>query len=974
VRFDGRNIKETSMVEWYKKQAPAVVKELAVEPSSGLSDAEALKRLAQYGPNMLQKPKKINLFALFIGQFKDVLIIVLLISAAVSLGISFIPSQKSDASVRGEQVLSTAMGCNREVNALVGPSPSDEFCSHPAEICHSELADMYRDECRNVDSSEEEGPKEAILIFAIVITIAVIGFLNEYKAEKTVEALKKLVGQKAKVRRSGKIIEVDAETLVPGDILVLEEGQKIPADMRILVAKNLAVNESSLTGESVPVSKDVAVISAKAALGDQKNMLFAGTFTTTGTGEAIIVETGSTTELGKIAKMVTDVEDEETPMQKKLDDLGKKLGIFIMAICAVVFVIVFFFVREAADKELIQRMIFAFTAAVALAVAAIPEGLAFVVRISLALGARRMAAKNALVRKLSAVEALGSTDVICSDKTGTLTKGEMTVRELWVGGRLVKVDGRGYSPEGEMTENGRAVKPDSAILELLRVGALCNNAHLRNEGILGDPTEAAVLVSAAKAGMQYEEEAQRMERIDEIPFTSERKRMSTLHKADKGYYVAAKGATEFVLEHCTHMLNAKGKTIPLTATLKKQILDENRRMASEALRVLGFAYKPVAKKISGEKAMESNLIFAGLQGMMDPPREEVIEVIHKVQTEAGMRVIMITGDYIETAKAIATEIGLEGEALSGADIDAMSPEEFARKAEEVSVYARVNPEHKIRIVQALKHHGHQVAMTGDGVNDAPAIKAADIGIAMGITGTDAAKEAADLILLDDKFLTIINAIEEGRGIFDNVRKFVNFLISCNIAEVLVILFGIIFFNNLLLTAAQLLFINIVTDGLPAVALGSDPAQKDVLRAKPKHFQEPILTRRVWIEIFVFGTLMTIVLIAQYWFNHTHESTFAAVSAAFTSMVIFEMVRLVDIRTDYAIPWFSNPWLSVAIASSVILQIAVLYFEPLARNFSVGPLSNHDWFIMVAGSIFLFIAMKALNPIFEKFGPETVVPD
>lgn len=958
------------MVEWYQKQADAAVKELSVTASNGLDEAEAAKRLEQYGPNTLQKPKKINLLALFISQFKDVLVIVLLISAAVSLAISFIPSQSAESGNK-DPVLYAAMQCDRKTDDY---RATDEYCDEPRLICNTALASSFSEECAKSHSEENEGPKEAMLIFAIVLAIAIIGFFNEYKAEKTVEALKKLVGQKAKVRRGGKVVEIDAQTIVPGDILLLEEGQKIPADMRVLVAKNLMVNEASLTGESLAVNKKVDVIAAKSALGDQKNMLFAGTFITTGTGEALVVETGSATELGKIAKMVSDVEDEETPMQKKLDDLGKKLGLFIMAICAVVFVIVFFFVREAADKAMLQRMIFAFTAAVALAVAAIPEGLAFVVRISLALGARRMAAKNALVRKLSAVEALGSTDVICSDKTGTLTKGEMTVRELWVGGRLVKIDGRGYTIEGALTEKGATLKPDSAVLDLLRIGALCNNAHLRDTAILGDPTEAAMLVSAAKAGILYEEEAKRMERIDEVPFSSERKRMSTLHKAEKGFYVAMKGATELVLDACTHMLNGNGKTVPLSASLRKQILEENHRMASEALRVLGFAYKTTAKKISGEKAMETGLVFAGLQGMMDPPREEVIEVIHKVQTEAGMRVIMITGDYIETAKAVAAEIGLDGAALSGSDLDAMTQEEFEQKAEEISVYARVNPEHKIRIVQALKKHGHQVAMTGDGVNDAPAIKAADIGIAMGITGTDAAKEAADLILLDDKFLTIVNAIEEGRGIFDNVRKFVNFLISCNIAEVLAVLFGIIFFNNLILTAAQLLFINIVTDGLPAVALGSDPAQRDVLRAKPKHFQEAILTKRVWIEIFTFGVLMTAILIGQYWYNHTHESAFAAVSAAFTSMVVFEMVRLVDIRTDFAIPWFSNPWLSVAIASSIVLQIAVLYFEPLARNFSVGPLSNHDWFVMVAGSIFLFIAMKALNPIFDRFGPERVIAD
>jgi Ca2+-transporting ATPase len=354
---------------------------------------------------------------------------------------------------------------------------------------------------------------------------------------------------------------------------------------------------------------------------------------------------------------------------------------------------------------------------------------------------------------------------------------------------------------------------------------------------------------------------------------------------------------------------------------------------------------------------------------MDPPREEVVEVIHAVQTEAGLRVIMITGDYIETAKAVAEEIGISGDAISGVELDQLSQAEFEARVEHIGVYARVNPEHKIRIVRALKAHGHQVAMTGDGVNDAPAIKAADIGIAMGITGTDAAKEAADLILLDDRFVTIISAIEEGRGIFDNVRKFVNFLISCNIAEVLAILIGIIFFNNLILTAAQLLFINIVTDGLPAVALGSDPAQQNILRASPKRFQQNILTKRVWLEIIVFGVLMTVALTTQYWYNHTHEGTVAAVSAAFMAMVVYELVRLIDIRSDYKIKWFSNPWLSVAIASSFLLQLAVMYIKPIANYFQVGPLSAHDWVFMLIGSAVLFTAMKLLNPVFDRFGPE-----
>lgn len=892
------------MGEWFQTSIEKVQEKLEVSPATGLSASEATKRLKKYGSNHLQAQKRINPFALFFSQFKDILVIVLIISASVSLALSFI---EDGGSIR-----------------------------------------------------------ESLLIFVIVLAIAVIGFFNEYKAEKTVEALSKLVGQNAEVRRGGQNISISADQLVPGDVVILSEGQKIPADIRLIKVSNLLVNEASLTGESLSVAKNTLTIPGSVPLGDQKNMAFAGTFVSAGTGEGIVVATAQNTELGKIATLVNSIEVDETPMQRKLDDLGKKLGLFIMLICAVVFLIVFFFVSEAVDKSLLQRLIFAFTAAVALAVAAIPEGLAFVVRISLALGARRMAAKHALVRKLSAVEALGSTDIICADKTGTLTRGEMTVREIYAGGSNFTVSGTGYQLDGAITG-----KPNKALELVLRIGVLCNNAHINNGTVLGDGSEGSLLVSAAKNKQTYETVRLAFPRVDEVPFTSERKLMSTVHESGDSYFVAHKGAVELTLQICKSYVSENGQVKKMTEEKRAEFTKLNSDLSKKAMRVLGFAYKQVAAKPSSDKDVESDLIFAGLQAMMDPPREEVIEVIHRVQAESGIRVIMITGDYIETAKAVAHEIGITGEALTGAELDTMSQADFEAKVESISVYARVNPEHKIRIVQALKKHGHQVAMTGDGVNDAPAIKAADIGIAMGINGTDAAKEAADLILLDDRFITIISAIEEGRGIFDNVRKFVNFLISCNIAEVLAVLFGIVFFHNLILTAAQLLFINIVTDGLPAIALGSDPSQRDVLRAKPQRFQEAILNRRVWIEIFVFGSLMTVALLVQYWYNHTHEGGLAAVSAAFTAMVVYEIVRLIDIRTDYKIRWFSNPWLSVAIVSSLLLQLAVLYVPFMASYFSVGPLSAHDWVFMTVGAITLFAIMKVLNPLFDRFGPENI---
>ncbi|MDZ7786388.1 MAG: calcium-translocating P-type ATPase, PMCA-type [Candidatus Saccharibacteria bacterium] len=883
------------MSRWYELSPKAVLKKQDVSIDKGLSREEAAKRLKQYGRNELHGRKRINPLKLFISQFKDVLIIILIIAALVSFGVSFL---------------------------------------------------------------EEGGSqKESLLILAIVLAIALVGFFNEFKAEKTVEALSKLVGFKARVRRQGEIAEIDATAVVPGDVVLLEAGQKIPADVRILEANELRANEASLTGESVPVAKNASVQKGNLPLGDQKSMLFAGTLLTSGSGVGVVVATAQNTEIGKIAQLVNDVEAEPTPMQEKLDRLGKKLGYVIAAICALVFFIIFFFVKEP-DETFLHHTIFAFTAAVALAVAAIPEGLAFVVRISLALGARRMAGKKALVRKLSAVEALGSTDVICSDKTGTLTKGEMTVRKLWVNQTEVEVSGSGYETQGSFSKTPKSME------RLLRIGVLCNNANLRKSRVIGDPTEGSLIVSAAKAKLEASELHKAMPRVKEIPFSSERKMMTTIHKSGKDYLVATKGAKEAVLAKCTHYLGKDGKSHKLTAKARKTITEQNAAYASEALRVLAFAYKETKTEPKGNTA-EAGLTFIGLQAMMDPPRKEVIEVIHRVQAEAGMRVIMITGDYIETAKAIADEIGLKGQAISGPELDKLNQKDFEAQVEDISVYARVNPEHKIRIVKALKRHDHQVAMTGDGVNDAPAIKAADIGIAMGITGTDVSKEAADLILLDDQFLTIVNAIEEGRGIFDNVRKFVNFLISCNIAEVIAVVVGILIFNDLILTAAQLLFINIVTDGLPAVALGSDPSQRNILASKPKRFQEAILTKRVWAEIIIFGSLMSVLLIGQFWYNQSRESYFAAVSAAFATMVVYELVRLIDIRTDYKIKWLSNPWLTIALISSFALQIAVLYMPFLAHYFSVGPLEAHDWGIMAAGSIVLFISMKLLNPLLDK---------
>lgn len=888
--------------KYYQQDAKSVLGEFGVSLDKGLSDKEIAARLEKYGANQLIEGRKRSALKLFLGQFKDVLIIVLIAAATVSLGLGIF---------------------------------------------------------------EEHGSiTEALLIYAIVVAIAVVGFLNEYKAEKTVEALRKLVSATARVRRAGQVIDINVDQIVPGDIVLLDEGKKVPADIRLVSANRLQVNEASLTGESVPVSKHTQALSQDLALGDQRNMLFSGTIVTTGTAEGVVVGTGSDTEIGQIATLVSEVHEESTPMQKKLDALGKRIGLVVLGVCVLVFLVVLFLDQDLQTVTLVQRLLLAFTAAVALAVAAIPEGLAFVVRISLALGARRMAAKKALVRKLSAVESLGSTDVVCSDKTGTLTRGEMTVRQVYAGGQVFALSGSGYNASGQLFQNDKQVQPNADVKVLCEIGMMCNNARVRAEQVLGDPTEGSLIISAAKVGVTAKDIERHGPRIVEVPFSSERKRMSTLHQTTDGFTSAVKGAPDVLISLCTHILK-DGKILPLTDQDRQQIVQQNSAMAGEALRVLAFAYRDFKTRPT-EEDMEQNLVFAGLQGMMDPPRTEVKQVILDVQHEAGMRVVMITGDNIETAKAVAAEIGISGEALSGVELDQMSDEQFREVVEKIGVYARVDPKHKIRIVEALKAHGHQVAMTGDGVNDAPAIKAADIGIAMGITGTDAAKEASDMILLDDQFVTIIAAIKEGRAIFDNVRKFVNFLLSCNIAEVLAVLIGLMLHGNLILSAVQILFINIVTDGLPAVALGSDPASKHVMQRKPGYYQQSIITTRIWVEIAIFAVFMSALLIAQYAFNLDQHGAAVASSVVFMGMVVYEFVRLVDIRSSYKISWLTNPLLWLSMIASLILQLAIIYIAPLANLFGVQPFPAINWVILAIGSVILFGLMHLTNPLEKLF--------
>lgn len=865
---------------------------------NGLTNPEIKKRLDEYGRNVLTQKKKTSAISILISQFKNTLTLILLGAVGLVLFIYYF----------GE----------RDTSDLI----------------------------------------EAGLILAIVIMITFLGFIQEYKAEKALESLKKLLAFKAKVKRDNTEMEVDVSELVPGDLIVIEEGLKIPADIRLIQVINLHANEASLTGESTTVAKTDDVLDAKLQIADQANMLFAGTVITSGRGVGVVVRTGDSTEIGKIAGLVANATDDETPIQKKLNAIGKIIGFIVLGICGLVFLFIFFFARNYETLPFMQKLIHSFIASVALAVAAIPEGLPAVVTISLAMGTQRMARKNALMRKLNAVETLGSVDVICSDKTGTMTKNEMTVKEVYFDGVNYSITGTGYDLNGEIYRNGKKI--DSAELSLiLSAGLYCNNAHIEGVSVLGDPTEAALLISAQKAGIKADSR-----RVLEIPFTSERKMMSVVVQDGENYLLFAKGAPEILINHCKQMMKA-GTAVKMSDNDEDVFNKKAEDMNSRALRSLGFAYRRLNKSEfikfgNDEKLLEEGLVFLGLQGMIDPPRDEVKPLIEKCKM-SGIRVIMITGDHEVTAKAVANEIGIIGNSMIGSKVDDMSDIEFEKTIEKISIYARVNPGTKMKIVQALKKNGHIVAMTGDGVNDAPAMKRSDIGIAMGIIGTDVAKEASDMVLLDDKFSTIVHAIEEGRGIFQNIRKFVQYLLSCNIGEVMLIFSGILLFKDLPLTATMLLWINVVTDGLPAVALGMDQADKNIMSHSPKKFQTDIITKKLWIEMIIFGVLLTVAILGLYYYNFVHESSVEAKGAAFVGFAFFELVYLFIIRSNYGSSFFSNKWLWGAIIVTMIMQIGIVYTPFLANLFEVRHIDLVDWIYIIAASI----AMWVLFSLFKK---------
>ncbi|MBL4571693.1 MAG: cation-translocating P-type ATPase [Gammaproteobacteria bacterium] len=809
---------------------------------------------------------------------------------------------------------------------------------------------------------------DAIVIFTILIANAIIGFIQEYRAEKEIDALKQLSGLNTTVLRDGEIRSIPARRLVPGDIIYLEEGNKIPADARLIQTKLFQVSEAALTGESAPIYKDTETLVGILNLAEQSNMAFSGTLVVKGKASAIVTTTGMNTELGKIASVLNEVEFQTTPLQKKLDVLGKRIGIFTLIICFAVLITGLIsdqllpLLLNGNWSEFLSGASSWLLLAVVLAVAAVPEGLPAIVTISLSIGVRNMARRNVVIRRLPSVETLGETTVICSDKTGTLTKNEMTVRKLFVDEKIIDVPTQSLSFEGHLKPDGLDTDLSRGVALLLRAGALCNDANIDSSGaITGDPTEAALLVSASKFNMIYSDERKTAPRLDELPFDSIRKMMSTLHSLNEGYIQFTKGAPEQVLSACEHIL-IDGQKTPLTPQLRSKILDRNTELAKQALRVLGFAYLERNDGILNE----SSLVFLGLQGMIDPPHSEVPLAISDA-INAGIRIIMITGDNRYTAEAVASEIGIIGESIEGHEFKLLPYKEQIATLSTTSIFYRVEPSHKLLIVELLQEQGEIVAMTGDGVNDAPAIKKADIGIAMGISGTDVAKEASDMILLDDNFANIVHAIEEGRGIFANIRKFVNYLLSSNLGEVFVVFFALILFgvDQLPMTAVMLLWLNLVTDGLPALALSVDPRPDSLMKNTPGISSKYILNRYIAFNIAVVSVLITVgVLFVFYWAGLNGESLAYRQTMAFTTIILLELVRLQTIRQEYQLGMFSNIYLVAAVCISIGLQLIVIY-TPLSSFFGTVAISFVDWTLLILVAFSVWICNRFVQFFMSK---------
>jgi Ca2+-transporting ATPase len=801
---------------------------------------------------------------------------------------------------------------------------------------------------------------EAAVILIILILNAFFGFIQEFKAEKAIEALKKMTALKAKAIRNSQLIEIDTKELVPGDIICLEIGDRVPADARIISLSNLEVQEAALTGESTPVEKTIDTIEGNAGLGDMKNMVFSSTIITMGRCRAVVTHTGKESEIGRIAKMIENAEEAKTPLQIKLHHLAKWLGITVIAIAIIVFAAGI--IRDGINYTNALNMLIV---SIALAVAAIPEGLPAIVTISLAISVKKMVKKNALVRKLASVETLGACSVICTDKTGTLTHNEMTVRKIFANNEIINVFGSGYGTQGNFSAN-----PEKIRL-LLTAGMLCNESEIVNEEgankVIGDPTEGALIVSAMKAGLNHNRLKEAYSRIDEIPFSSERKMMTTIHRSASKTVAFSKGAPDVLLEKCSKNL-INGKEINLTKTQKEEILKKTEEFASSALRVLGFAYN---FEKTGKKECEKDMVFLGLQGMIDPPRSEARDAIAKCR-RAGIKVVMITGDHKNTAVAVAKELGITGCVLTGKELEKVKNLEKA--VETIGIYARVDPKHKLKIVEAFQKKGHIIAMTGDGVNDAPALKEADIGIAMGITGTDVAKEASDMILSDDNFTSIVSAVEEGRTIFDNIKKFVRYLLSSNVGEVLTIFGAMMAGLKLPVTAIQILWINLVTDGLPALAVGVEKPEQHIMERSPRNEKEEIITKKESVFIVSLGILMMIATVGMFllgliqkgwvWGTAPDAGTYTyATTLAFCTLMMLQMFNVINNVSEknsiFKTNILNNKYLILAVFASVLMQIAVVNIPSLAELFEVTALPLKDWAyimlvsssVLIAGEIF-----------------------
>jgi len=880
------------MTEPYARTAEEVVAELGSNVHKGLSSNEAANRLLQHGPNELKEAPREPLWKRLLGQFTDLIVLVLIAAAIVSLFV-------------GEGI-------------------------------------------------------DTIAIIAIVLINGILGFVQEERAEKSLAALKKLAAPKARVIRDGQTQMVESRLLVPGDIVEIETGDFVPADVRLVHQMNLQLDEAPLTGESTPVEKQHdAILEPRTPLGDRRNMAFMGTIATYGRGTAVVIATGMKTEVGKIAGLLQAAESPSTPLQKRLESVGKVLIWATGIIVVVIFILEI--VRGPFTTQNISAM---FMVAVSLAVAAIPEGLPAVVTIALALGVQRMVRRHVLIRKLPSVETLGCVSVICTDKTGTLTQNVMTVRKMYVDGKVLDVTGAS-GLQGEITHGGGKYPLTPGLDRMLTVGSVCNNAKLAvNEETkalkaVGDPTESSLLVAAAKGGVDWSRAVESYERIDEIPFDSERKAMSVIVRDKEGrIFLFTKGAPDVVVQRCAGV-EAGDKVLRMDEARKQEILKANHDFSESALRVLAAACKEVSE--DDTEPEENNLTFLGLFAMMDPPRMEVRDAIAQCRN-AGIRTVMVTGDHKNTAVAVARELGLwsEGdEVVSGVEIDELSDDALFERIEKIRIFARVSAEHKMRVVKAWRRKGQVVAVTGDGVNDAPAIKEADIGISMGITGTDVTKEASDMVLTDDNFASIVAAVEEGRSIYANIKKFIHFLLSCNIGEVLTMFLASLVGWAVPLRAAQLLWINLVTDGFPALALGVDPAQKDIMRRKPRRSSEPVIAGREFGIMSFQGFVIAVATLVAFYIGWSREgfpqeAGSLSQTLAFSTLVISQLFHAFDCRSTtksiFSRGFFTNPSLLLAFAGSLALQMLVIYLTPLGRFFNAMPLGAADMAIVFALSL------------------------